>query len=153
MNVAYQRMSSLHKRIMASHSSQNPHARRYSTARKKDLPDEGGPDQDRKTSLALACIAATKPDISAEDACKLINKGFIAEHPDCYADLEVDEDILSDVVDKGEAKKMAEYTVELEKTKAKKSVVMQTREKCVGLYFKHKVAVKYTATSLVAVAR
>ena len=114
--------------------------------KKKELPEEGGPDQDRKTSLALACIAAIKPDLSAEDACKLINKGFIAENPDCYADLEVDEDILSDVVDKGEAKKMAEYTVELEKTKAKKSVVMHTREKCVGLYFKHAVAVKYTAT-------
>ena len=79
---------------MASHSSQKLHARNYSTARKKELPEEGGPDQDRKTNLALACIAAIKPDMSAENAAKTLNKAFIAEHPDCYADLEVNEDVL-----------------------------------------------------------
>ena len=114
--------------------------------KKKSLPEEVGPDLDRKTSLALACLAAIKPDLSAEDASKTVQAAFIAENPDCYADLEVNEDVLSDVVDKGEAKKMAEYTLELEKTKAKKSVVMQTRDKCVVKYFKSASPVKYTAT-------
>ena len=92
------------------------------TRMKKPLPEELGPDYDRKTSLSLACIAAIKPDMSAEDAAKRVNKGFIEENPDCYADLEVTEDVLSDVVDKGEAKKMAEYTLTLQKTKAKKTL-------------------------------
>ena len=45
----------------------------------KDLPGELGPDFDRKTNLALACIAAIKPDMSAENAAKTLNKAFIAE--------------------------------------------------------------------------
>ena len=110
----------------------------------KAVPEEHGPDLDRKTILAMACIAAIKPDMSAENVSKNLNAAFVAENPDCYADLQVDEDVLSDVVDKGEAKKMAEYTLGVQKCKAKKSHVIHTRDKLVGQYFKSAGPVIYT---------
>jgi hypothetical protein len=64
--------------------------------------------------------------MSAEDASKTINKAFLAENPDGYATLQVDEDALCDVLSKGEAK------------------LMQTRERYVGKYFKAGPAPKYT---------
>ena len=49
-------------------------------------------DTDRKTQLALACIAAIKPDMKSEEVAHKINKAYLLENPDCYADLNVDED-------------------------------------------------------------
>ena len=113
--------------------------------KKKEQPDGDEGDTDRKTALALACIAAIKPEMMAEDVAKRINLAFLEENPDCYATLQVDADTLSDVVDKGEAKKVAEYEVAVEKCKARKAVVMQTREKYLGKYFKKSAAPKYSA--------
>ena len=118
---------------------------RLLSAKKKELPDGDEKDSDRKTALAVACIAAVKPDMSTEDVSKKINIGFLEENPDCYATLQVDSDILSDVVDKGEAKKVAEYEISMQKTKARKSLVMHTRDKCMGKYFKKSAAVKYSS--------
>ena len=119
--------------------------------KKKALPDGGEEDIDRKTTLTLACIAAIKPALSAEDASAAVNKAFLAENPDCYATLQVDADTLGDVVDKGEAKKMAEYTVQVQKASAKKALVMQTREKLVGKYFRRSSQPKWSAEQKKAV--
>ena len=113
--------------------------------RKKELPAGGEDDIDRKTTLQLACMSAIKPALSAEAASAAVNTAFLAENPDCYATLQVDADLLGDVVDKGEAKKMAEYTVQVQKACAKKALVMQTREKFVGKYFRRSSQPKWTA--------
>ncbi len=110
-----------------------------------ELPASEEDAEDRKTTLTIACIAAIKPDMKAEEVSKTINTAFLAENPDCYATLPVDEDMLSDVVDKGEAKKLAEYTLSVEKSKAKKAFVMQTRDKCVRKLFKGSPPPKYSA--------
>ena len=111
----------------------------------KDVPETAEDDIDRKTNLAIECIAAIKPAMSAEDVCKAINKAFVAENPDCYATVKVDSDALSDVVDKSEAKKIAQYEIEVEKSKAKKSVVMHTRSELVPKLFKSSGGPKYTS--------
>ena len=61
------------------------------------------------TALALACIAAIKPEMMAEDVAKRINLAFLEENPDCYATLQVDADTLSDVVDRGDEHEATEY--------------------------------------------
>jgi hypothetical protein len=114
-------------------------------SREKELPEGGETELHRKTTLALACIAAIKPDMLAEDASKTINQAFLAENPDCYASLHVDEDALCDVLNKGEANKVTEYNVQVQKTKAKKALAMETRDRYVYKYFKKGPAPEYTS--------
>jgi hypothetical protein len=109
------------------------------------LPEGSEEEEHRKTTLALACVLACKPDYDAQAASKVINKAFLAENPDCYASLHVDEDALCDVVNKGEAKKIAEYNVQVQQTKATKALVMQTRDDYVGKHFKKGEVPKYTS--------
>ena len=111
----------------------------------KELPDGSEDEVHRKTILALACVSAIKPDIDAHEASKTTNRAFLAENPDCYASLHVDEDALCDVLNKGEAKKITEYNVQVQATKANKALAMQTREQYVGKYFKKGPAPKYSA--------
>jgi hypothetical protein len=59
--------------------------------------------------------------------------------------LKVDEDALTDVLDKGEARKVSEYIASVEKSKAKKEVVMETRDRWMGTYFKVTPAPKFSA--------
>ena len=113
----------------------------------KSVPPGEEEDVDRKTQLALACIAAIKPDMKSEEVAQKINQGYLLENPDCYAELNFDEDALNDVLDKGEAKKISEYIAHVEKSKAKKEVVMQTREKFMGTYFKVSPAPKPSAAA------
>lgn len=113
-------------------------------AKGKELPDGSEDEVHRKTTLALACIAAIKPDIDAQTVSKIINTAFLRENPDCYANLQVDEDALCDVLNKGEAKKITEYNVQVQQTKAIKAMAMQTREKYVGTYFKKGHVPKYS---------
>ena len=113
-------------------------------AKGKELPEGSEDEIHRKTSLQLACLSAIKPDLDTSQASTLINKAFLAEHPDCYTDLTVSEDILTDVLNKGEARKVAEYYAQVDNVKATKGLVMQTREKYVGKYFKKAAVPKYT---------
>jgi len=115
------------------------------------LRDKGKPvpegDEDglhRKTELALACIAAIKPDMYDVEAAACINKAFIMENPDCYKDLLVDPEALGDVLTSVEAKKMAEYTATVETVKVTQKLVLHTREKLIHKYFKKSPAPKYT---------
>jgi hypothetical protein len=114
--------------------------------KKKAVPAGSEDEKHRKTILSMACIAAIKPDLRSEEVCNIVNKAFIAEHPDCYASLHVDEDALTDVVDKGEAKKVSEYMASLAATQALKEVVMATREAEVGKFFKSSAPPKYNAS-------
>lgn len=111
---------------------------------KKQVPDDDEENMDRKTVLAIECIAAIQPALTAEDVCKAINVAFLAENPDCYADLKVDADALSDVVDWGDKQKMEQYTAEVALSRAKKSVVMYTRDSRVPKRFKSAGTPKYT---------
>ena len=99
----------------------------------------------RRTDLAMACIAATKPDCTDVEAAACIAHAFVAENPDCYADLPVDSDTLSEVLNAGEAKAMAEYAHGLEKLKAEKAVVLQTRDERIHKHFKKSAPPKYSA--------
>ncbi len=111
----------------------------------KEVPagDEG--DIHRKTELALACIAAIKPDMSGQEASKCIARAFVAENPECYSDLLVDSEALGDVVNAGEAKKVAEHAARMAATKALKELAGMTREKKLPLYFAKAAPLKYTA--------
>ena len=82
-------------------------------------------------------MTAIQPAMSAEDASQRLNLAFVAENPDCYATLSVDANTLSDVLDKGEAQKIQEYIVGVEKLKAKKARVMHTRDTLVNLSLIH----------------
>ena len=117
----------------------------FLSERKKETPEGSEKEVDRKTTLTLACISAIKPAMTAEQVSQKVNQAFLAEHPDCYATLLVDEDDLSDVVDKGEAKKMAQYTAQVQKSKAQKALVMQTRDKFVEKYSKRASQPKWSA--------
>jgi hypothetical protein len=101
-------------------------------------------DEDWKTKLALACIAAIKPEMSAQQASKKINQAYLLENPDCYGTLFVDQDLVSDCLDKREAGKMAQYALGVEKACVQKEVVMQTRDKYVGKRFKSEPKPRYT---------
>jgi hypothetical protein len=103
-------------------------------------------DVDRKTELAIACIAATKPDMSDVEVAACIARAFVEEHPDCYSDVLVDNDALTDVVNAGEAKKIAESTAISQAVKAKKSMVMDTRDRKLHKYFKKTPQPKFSAS-------
>ena len=109
---------------------------RFLESKELPMPDGSEKDLHMKTSLALACIAAINPDTLAADACKAINKAFLNEHPDCYDSVHVDEQALCDVLNPGEAKKVAEYNVGVQAIKATKALAMYTRDKCISKYFK-----------------
>jgi hypothetical protein len=111
----------------------------------KPIPPGDEEDNDRKTILALACISAIKPDTRAEDAAAAINFAFLAEHPDCYARLQVDPAMLADVVEKTEVEGIQKFEAGLQTLKAKKVLVMQTRERFLPKYFKLSPPPKYTA--------
>ncbi len=113
--------------------------------RGKELPEGDEEETHRKTDLALACIAATKPDITDTQAAACIARAFVEENPDCYATLEVDVEALSDVVNAGEAKKVAEYAAAVLAVQAKKDLVFGTRDRCLHKYFKRSAAPKYSA--------
>ena len=52
------------------------------THKTKPLPVEDEEDSDRKTLLAMACIAAIKPDITMDKAVGYLNTAFAEENPD-----------------------------------------------------------------------
>ena len=88
-------------------------------SRGKSLPDDDEEDGNRRTESTMACIAATKPDITYTEAAACIARGFVEEHPDCYATLQVDEDALRDVSNAGEAQKIAAFMAAVEAVMAK----------------------------------
>ena len=44
-------------------------------------------ENDYKTAISLALLAAIKPDLTDLQAVSRLNKAFVAEHPDCYSEL------------------------------------------------------------------
>ena len=108
------------------------------------LPAGSEDEIHRKTALALACLSAIKPDLDTHEASMAINKAFLADNPDCYSSLHVDEDALCDVLNKGEAKKVTEYNIGVQKSKATKALAVETREKYVETYFKKGKEPKYS---------
>lgn len=112
---------------------------------KKALPSGNDADMDMKAVLTMHCIAAIKPGLDTSEVSKRLNQAFVEENPDCYASLSVDAETLNDVVDHGEAIKVAQYVAGVQKSKAKKTLWMHTRDKVGGKLFKHTVAPKWTA--------
>jgi len=113
--------------------------------KKKDLPPGDEDGQDRKTILAIACIAAIKPDLTDVEAAHRINIAFIEEHPNYYGDLLIDPDSIAEVVEKTEAKQIAERAAATAVVRAKKTLAAQTRQTVLRRYFKQAAAMKYSA--------
>ena len=113
---------------------------------KGKVPPACTEDLHRKTELALACIAATKPDMTDLEASASIARAFVAENPDCYADLAVSSDALCEVLNAGEAKAAVEYANSVQKVKATKELVLKTREERIHHHFKKSAPVKYAAS-------
>ena len=61
----------------------------------KTIPPVDDETDDRKTALALACIAAIKPAYTDVQAARCLAKSFVLENPDIYADDLVDPDLLA----------------------------------------------------------
>ena len=114
-------------------------------AKGKAVPDGDDDGLHRKTELALACIAAVKPDLTDVEASTLINKAFVEEHPDTYQELRIDPEALGDVLTANEAKKVAEYEVQVAHVKAMQKLVLETRDKKVHKYFHKAPVIKYSA--------
>ena len=83
------------------------------TSRGKAIPEGDEEDNSWKTELAMACIAAIKPDMIDTEAAACIARGFVEEHPDCYATLEVVEEQLKYVYNAGETQNIAEFVADL----------------------------------------
>ena len=111
----------------------------------KPLPICENESLHRRTDLTLACIAAVKPETTDVEAAACIARAFVAENPDCYADLAVDADTLSEVLNAGEAKVVNEYALGLKKLQAEKEVVLQTRQERLHTHFKKSAPPKYSA--------
>lgn len=109
------------------------------------LPDCDADDLHRRTDLILAAIAAIKPDMTDVEAAACVARCFVEENPDCYAELLVDAEALSDVVNAGEAKKVAEFVAATSQMQAQKEVVMDTRDRRLHKHFKKSAAPKYSA--------
>ena len=71
-------------------------------------------------------------------------KAFAAENPDVYLDTLVSEQALSMVLNAGEAKEVAEYELAVNITKAKKKLVVHTRNTNFHTDFKRPKAPKYS---------
>ena len=95
--------------------------------------------------MTMACLAPIKPDMADTEAVACIARGFVEEHPDCYATLLVEEEQLKDVCNAGEAQKIAEFVANLSRVKAKKDIVFSTRDRGLHKYFKKPPAPKYSA--------
>lgn len=115
------------------------------TSRGKAIPEGDEEDNSWKTELTMACLAAINPDMTDTEAAACIARGFVEEHPDCYATLQVEEEQLKDVCNAGEAQKIAEFVAGLAKVKAKKDVVFSTRDRGLHKYFKKSPAPKLSA--------
>jgi hypothetical protein len=111
----------------------------------KEVPSGDEGDNHRKTDLALACIAAIKPDMPGREASRCVARAFVEENPECYSDVLVDENALGDVVNAGEAKKVAEHAARIAATKAMKALAVLTRERRLPMYFARAAPQKYTA--------
>ena len=116
------------------------------TERGKEVP-EGDDDEEmhRGTVLKIACLAAVTPDLTDLQVTARLNKAFLVENPDGYKDLYVEPDMLSDVVDKTDAAKVAEFAAKSEKLKASKNLMVHTRKKTIPKYFAVTPAPKYAA--------
>ena len=71
------------------------------TSRGKAIPEGDEEDNSWKTELTMACLAAINPDMTDTEAAACIARGFVEEHPDCYATLQVGEEQLEDGIDNG----------------------------------------------------
>ena len=101
---------------------------------------------DRTTDLQLACMAAAEPGITDRDVARQLNRGFMLEHADHYADLHVDPAILADVVTKGEAKEIASYSARSQEVTAMKELMQHTRKQRMATHkFKRAPRAKYDA--------
>ena len=80
-----------------------------------------------RTDLSMACIAAIKPDCTDIEAAAYVAKAFDADNSNVHLDPLVSEQALSDVFNAGEAKEAAEYELAVKTTKAKKKLVVHTR--------------------------
>ena len=100
-----------------------------------EVPEGDDKDEnDRKTELAMACIAARKPAWTSEEASAVLAKAFLAEHPDIYEHIHVPADCLTDVVDKGEVQKVMEWEQEKQKEQKKSSSCFRlATERCTSI--------------------
>ena len=117
------------------------------THKTKPLPVEDEEDSDRKTLLAMACIAAIKPDITMDKAVGYLNTAFAEENPDYYHDKYVDTTALSDVLVQSEVQKVHEWEAKVQATKLKKKKAVATRARNVATYFKPAKFPAYTAAT------
>jgi hypothetical protein len=95
----------------------------------KAAPMAKDPTIDRTTDLQMACIAAAEPGITDRDVARRLNRAFMMEHADHYADLHVDPATLADVVTPSEAKELATYSARSQEVTARKELMQHTRQK------------------------
>ena len=116
-------------------------------AKGKSLPVEDEADSDRKTLLAMACIAAIKPDWTEDKVIGCLSMAFAEENPDYYHEKFVDTTALSDVLNAGEAQKVNEWEVTQQTIKVKKTKAAATMTRNGPKYFKKPALPVYAAAT------
>jgi hypothetical protein len=97
-------------------------------------PPEDPKGGDRKMELALSCMRSLKPEWTEVEATKALNKGFILEHPDCYDDILVPDEILQDVLNNADGRKAREMSAAHDWLKAQRTEKASMREMLVPKY-------------------
>lgn len=93
----------------------------------KKVPDGDEDDIDQRTDLPMACIAAIKTDCTDIESAAYVAKGITAENPDLYLDPLVSEQALSEVLNAGAAKTLAEHEIAVKTTASNMKLVVHTR--------------------------
>ena len=87
-----------------------PHTRCLSGRRTENL-----------TELKASLIAAVKPDLTDLEAQNRLQKAHELEHPEAYDDVLIEPEVLADVLDKGDAVKVHQFTMRGAMAQAKKT--------------------------------
>jgi hypothetical protein len=98
-------------------------------------PSEDPKGGDRKMELALSCLKCIRPEWTEVEATKALNKGFILEHPDCYDDIVVPDDILEDVLNNADGRKARAMSASHELLKGTRKEKASIRARLVPKYY------------------
>ena len=101
-----------------------------------DAPAPDGDSPNRKTELALKCMQVIEPEWTDVQALQALNRAFLLENPDTYADLRAHTKHVEEVVTNVEKKKVHDYHEALSQTRTAKKTMKNIRQSRVHAYFK-----------------
>ena len=101
----------------------------------KPLPKEDPKGGDRKIVLAMCCLMALQPGWSHIQVSRALSKSFILEHPDCYDDPLLPDDIVDDLCNNNDARYVKKKSMGLGATEETRVAKHNARLKYLRKYF------------------